>query len=521
MVPWTRITAITASLTLFLVGACGPAREVEPNYSYQQATPLKAGGTGVGTMKNAKEPHWWRIDAAGEGVLSVKLGGIRDIDFVLSAYDKDRRELVRVDETTTGGDEQLTSLGVSPGAYYLTVSNKNPTADNPSQEYRLVTKFDAAKGRELQPNYSAPTAQPIEPGGIVRGWYWPTRNLLADDAQARGVDHWFSVDVNKQGLFLLNVDVGEVRKVDPILEVYDINGYKLTTVDQGGIGEGESLRNFGVRGPAKYLLRLRSKYDNAGNSDDPFDLMTELLPYQGRTEFEPNNQRSDATPFELDAIQGAIAPAGDSDWYKVAVGTESKFILRADVTGVPGMELVLSLKDSFGNDLSIVDNAGKEQPQVMTGWGVTKGDYYLVVSEKTGKKFDGRSPYTLSRKLIAWQPGLEWEPNDSTGTVQALKIGESVDGYFAPKGDQDWYEFNVYQKGVVELESTGVVNVAPAMTLFDQEYRELASAAAVKPGDPVTLSRELDRGTYDVRLRPADPAQNNVRDKYAFRVRMK
>ncbi len=63
-------------------------------------------------MKNAKELHWWKLTVATEGVLSAKLGGIRDIDFTLSAYDKDRRELVRIDETTVGGDEQLLDLGV-------------------------------------------------------------------------------------------------------------------------------------------------------------------------------------------------------------------------------------------------------------------------------------------------------------------------------------------------------------------------------------------------------------------------
>ncbi len=93
-----------------------------------------------------------------------------------------------------------------------------------------------------------------------------------------------------------------------------------------------------------------------------------------------------------------------------------------------------------------------------------------------------------------------------------------MDGYFAPKGDVDWYEFNVYQKGVVELDLTGIINVAPTVTLFDQEYKQLAAASAAKPGDPVVLNQELDRGTYDVRLQPADPAQNNVRDKYSFRV---
>ena len=511
-----RIAVLLVSAAL--TAACGSSREIEPNDSYQQATPLKPGNTITGTISNPKDVDWYRLEVKTEGVLSAKLGGIRDIDFVISALDKDRRELVRIDETTVGGDEQMLNLGVSPGVYYLVVSNKNPTANNPTQEYQLVTKLEPSAGRERQPNFTALTAQPVEAGGVVRGWYWPTRNLLSDDTSFAGIDHWFSVDVQKQGLFLLNVDVSEVAKVDPILEVYDTNGYKLTTVDQGGIGESESLRNFGVRGPAKYILRLRSKFDNAGNPDVPFDLMTELLPYQGRTEFEPNNQRADATPFELESIQGTIAPAGDVDWYKVTIATDAKYLLRAELSGVPAMDLTLTLKDALGNDLLLVDNGGKEQPEVLTGYGVTKGDYYLVVAEKSGRKADGHNPYTLSKKLIPWQAGLEWEPNNSTGTAQAVKVGESVDGYFAPKGDVDWYEFNVYQKGVVEFDLTGIVNVSPIVTLFDQEYKQIAVSTAAKTGDPVVLTQELDRGTYAVRLQPSDPAQNNVRDKYSFRV---
>jgi len=507
------------SLTLLcLLAACGPTREIEPNDSYQQATPLKAGRTAVGTISNPKDQDFYRLDIAADAVLSAKIGGIRDVDFVLSLLDKDRRELKRVDETTVGGDEQLLDLGVSPGIYYMVVSNKNEKANNPSQSYELLTKLEPSAAREREPNDTALSAQPVEAGGVLRGHYWPTRNLLVEDPEA-GEEDWFSVEVGKPGLFLLNIDVSEVPKVDPILEVYDTNGYKLKEADAGGVGEGESLRNFGVRGPGKFLLRLRSKYKTAGNPDAPYDLMTELLPYQGRTEFEPNDQRADATPFELDSIQGSIAPAGDQDWYKVSV-PEGRFLLRADLSGVPGMDMVMALKDSLGSDLSVIDNAGREQPEILTGWGVSKGDYYLVVSEKSGKKAGSRDPYTLTKKLIAWQAGLEWEPNDSTATVQSLKVGESVDGYFAPKGDIDWYEFNVYQKGVVELELTGVINVAATMTLFDQEYKELASASAAKPGDPVSLKRELDRGTYAVRLKPSDPAQNNVRDKYSFRVRV-
>ena len=87
--------------------------------------------------------------------------------------------------------------------------------------------------------------------------------------------------------------------------------------------------------------------------------------------------------------------------------------------------------------------------------------------------------------------------------------------------DADFYEFNLYQNGSVELELTGVVNVQANVTLLDQEYRELASVSASKAGDPVVLTKALERGTYVARLRAQDSAQNNVRDKYSLRIRSK
>ncbi|PIR19543.1 MAG: hypothetical protein COV48_01425, partial [Elusimicrobia bacterium CG11_big_fil_rev_8_21_14_0_20_64_6] len=309
MFPGCRLISLTKGLTLLgllsVFPACGPSKEMEPNDSYQQATTIKPGGKASGTIGSAKDQDWYRIDAKGGAVMTVKIGGIRDMDFVLSFFDKDRRELKRVDETTVGGDEQALDLGISAGVYYLLVSNKNESANNPGQVYELQTKLEGASGREAEPNDTALTEQIVEAGGLVKGHYWPAKQLLSEDPEAAEED-WYSIEVSKPGLFLLNIDASEVPKVDAILEVYDTNGYKLKELDAGGIGEGESLRNFGVRGPGKFSLRLRSKYKNTGNPDVPYDLLTELLPYQGATEFEPNDQRADATPLGLDSIAGTI-----------------------------------------------------------------------------------------------------------------------------------------------------------------------------------------------------------------------
>ena len=42
----------------------------------------------------------------------------------------------------------------------------------------------------------------------------------------------------------------------------------------------------------------------------PYDVLTELLPYQGATEFEPNDQRADATPLVQKHIDWALERLG-------------------------------------------------------------------------------------------------------------------------------------------------------------------------------------------------------------------
>ncbi|HVE11746.1 MAG TPA: hypothetical protein VNI01_00005, partial [Elusimicrobiota bacterium] len=121
--------------------------------------------------------------------------------------------------------------------------------------------------------------------------------------------------------------------------------------------------------------------------------------------------------------------------------------------------------------------------------------------------------------VVPAAPGLEFESNDSTATAQALKVGESVDGYLAPKGDVDYYEFNVYQKSRITAELTGLLNVRWSAALSDQDGRELARAAGRKSGEALSLSQDLDPGTYLLRLSASDPGQVNVRDKYTLRLR--
>lgn len=509
-----------AAVSLLLWGCSRTISEKEPNDHFTDATAIKPNGKVQGTLASPGDSDVYKLDFSKDsGALSLHLGGIRDVDFVISVQDKDRQEIKRFDETGIGGDEQALDIGLSQGVHYLVLSNKNPKADNLTQSYLLQVKTESSAGKEREPNDKSLLANELQPGGIVRGHYFPSQNLLAEDAD-KIEDDWYVVKVEKPGLYALNIDVSEVPKIDPLLEIYDANAYKIKEIDGGGVGEPESVRHFGISGPAQFTLRLRGK-NRAANSDVPYELLTELLPYDGKAEFEPNDQRPDATPFAQDAIRGSIASAADADWYKITVATDTRHILRADLSALAGMDLQLVLTDELGKPLVVIDNMDKEQPEVLTGVVVGQGNYYLVVSEKTKKAADARHDYALAKSLTPLLPGLEFELNDSSKTAQAVKVGDSLDGYIAPKGDMDWYEFNVYKKGLMTFETTGVLNVRLAAALYDQDYAELETAAAKKSGDSLAFEKGLDAGTYFLKLRAEGPQENNVRDKYTLRLRMR
>ncbi|MBI5244383.1 MAG: hypothetical protein HY922_12005 [Elusimicrobia bacterium] len=510
---------IPAALAALLLSACSrTVREQEPNDHFTQAQkiPLNASLV-IGAFSSAKDADVFSLEPEKPVNLSLYVGGMRGADLTLAVQDKDRRDLKRVDETAAGGDEQLIDVGLDKGLYYIVLANKNDKYTDLKQSYRMKLSLDSAEGREREPNDKALQANAIKPGSLIRGHYFPSRNLLADDTGYVEED-WFRLEAGQEGLYSLNADISEVPGVDPVLEVYDTNGYKVKEIDDNGVGQPESLHSFGVKAPAQFLLRLRPKFP-AANAQVAYELLSELVPYQGKTELEPNDQRLDANPFIQDSITGAISPAGDADWFKAHLGDDKKTILRAELSAVPGMDLSLSLRDDIGSELVKADNMGKEQPEVLTGYGLRKGDYYLVVIEKTGRKSDPKAPYTLAKILIPWQDGLEWEPNNSTATAQAMKVGESVDAYLAPKGDADVFEFNVYSAGEIVLEATGLLSVRLHATLYDQDGKTAAAAASKKAGEPVSFSKPLQPGTYQVEIRAASPEEVNTRDKYTFRIR--
>ena len=71
------------------------------------------------------------------------------------------------------------------------------------------------------------------------------------------------------------------------------------------------------------------------------------------------------------------------------------------------------------------------------------------------------------------------------------------------------------------FELAGVINVQFAAVLYDQEYRQSSAWSAPQPGESLSFEKELEPGTYFLKLRAAEAGQNNTRDKYSLRLKLR
>lgn len=78
------------------------------------------------------------------------------------------------------------------------------------------------------------------------------------------------------------------------------------------------------------------------------------------------------------------------------------------------------------------------------------------IAEANPPTWEAVTPMTRGASRIPPGGGVEQEPNDSFGTSNPLTPGSSVRGRIQPKGDGDWYRFNVPHQGEVRIVASDV-----------------------------------------------------------------
>jgi len=191
-------------------------------------------------------------------------------------------------------------------------------------------------------------------------------------------------------------------------------------------------------------------------------------------ETEPNDSQSQAHPVVDGTIaKGYIGAKKDQDWYKIHIPPDSSAILRAELTGVLGLNLKMELFNSEGGEILDVNKYKEEEGEIITNQGLLSGDYFLRVrelwAEGKERKFNDTTAYHLNIHLTPIQPDVEFESNDKAVKSNLIQSEQPIKGYINPYKDVDWYKVVPPQYGnhYLEVKLSGLENVDLQLEVYD------------------------------------------------------
>jgi len=186
-------------------------------------------------------------------------------------------------------------------------------------------------------------------------------------------------------------------------------------------------------------------------------------------EKEPNATRGTAQQLTTEApIQGALQQKEDQDWYAVKV-SEGGQVLRATLSGVAGLDMLLEAFDNSGKRLMRVDNSKEGGGEVLVNLTVNQGLYYLRVSQHHTEPVSGGT-YQINYRLRPREDGEEEEPNWKAALAPALVLDGEAVGFLGWRTDTDWYRVEATDLdpgGRLRIEYDGLDNVRANLSVRD------------------------------------------------------
>src|SRR5262249_34996729 len=184
--------------------------------------------------------------------------------------------------------------------------------------------------------------------------------------------------------------------------------------------------------------------------------------------------------------QGRIDRPRDVDLYRIGVSGGTARTLRAQVSGIAGLDLSLDLLDQAGNRVLGVNDGKPGEPEIISAVTLSSGTYYLRVREAPGKAPPRSSAdlYTLTWQLGAPEPNTEQEPNDKPALATPLQLGQEMSGQLAWRRDEDYYRVTLAGTGggdggtavamALRVDVSGLEGVALTVQVLDSIGTRLA-----------------------------------------------
>ena len=238
-----------------------------------------------------------------------------------------------------------------------------------------------------------------------------------------------------------------------------------------------------------------------------------------QTESEPNDRRDQANEIRLDqSVTGHFHKRSDYDWYKLVISDPGKNIIRIDLSGVPDVDVTLTIYNEAGRQLKSANASPKGETEAITNFGVIEGTYFITAY---GRDINDKDPYTLSTQLIGpWEEGQEFESNDNRERANEIYLGENVEGFFQERRDYDWYKLVIDKPGknIIRIDLSGVPEVNVRLDVADETGTQLKSSNFTRKGEPESIiNLGITKGIYYLTAVGYEANQN---DKYTLSTKL-
>jgi hypothetical protein len=388
-------------------------------------------------------------------------------DPMLRIVDRDGNELASNDDSSDGLNSAIDFAPQQSGDVFVEAHSYGDTGTG---TYTLAVKTE-----RLPPDPAGGDAHSAASMSIG--------HPIQADVSYPGDHDWYRVRLNagQSYRFLLNGS-GSSALADPLLKIHDAQGQEIATDDDGGEGLNSYLE-FTAPTTATYFVEAAAFDQNATGG---YTLTSE----QGDI---PNNTQTDAVlSADGDTRQGTLAPAGDSDWYKLTLTQGQAFrvaVNGGDAAGALSDPLVI-LHGPDGAEVARDDDGGPGLNALLEYQAAAAGDYYVEVR---GFSDDAAGTYTLT--LTAGEIG------DTAETADQLTAGdEGRTSVINQDGDSDWFQINLvegrpYRFNVVGTDPDALAD--PMLTIYDSNGKPVASDDDGGTGNNAYLNfTSVTGGTY-------------------------
>ncbi len=410
----------------------------------------------------------------------------------------DYRVLEKVAYEHAGEAVQSTAIGVTPGNYRVGVECVSGFI---SDKYDLAVGFAQADNYETEPNNTKTRYTELSHDVTING-----------SAGTYGTDEtdvdWYMFKITEKGYAVLYFEheadtaAGSSNYIAWRIQVTDMQGneYFYTTS-----GMNKVTLNSGVMGLTEgyYFVTVYSHVFTGVS----YALNVSFTP-DSAIERELNDSAETATPISInDEIIGSVTERNgisDRDYYSFTMKEDGfvvlSFIHEALNEEKNGWHIMLADKDgNIAYDAVSDWNENIHQSSIV---GLAAGDYYILID--SDNIYHSNIIYRLVL-LSSSETSWESEPNNSASSADTLQAGSAVNGTLVSSGidfDKDYYAVTVESEGTLQISFSHIKSEEEKqgwiISIADNEGNVLSSAESAWDSDEITLTANVDAGTYFV-----------------------